>query len=670
MVCIEKDDKVNRFFNKYTILKYDQAFEDAIDINVKNILYLETLNKDLVPKLMKEYSNIYVKAEDLTSWKIELLDDISNVNEMNSLFKVSNENYNSNEKQMLSTSTYYPNDYGSNSPNPNLGHNYNNKAYDYINVPKAWFFTRGIQDIKIGISDLKIDYLDNEFLNKITPIDGYVQQSIPNSHGTGVAAIAAAHGNNSFGNVGVCMNCNIVEGPTSIGGPQTVYSNLYKMVLKGARVINMSWTNSGYINTDINSPYYYNPSNFPLTAEQMVINDLVNNYNVVLVAAAGNRASFQTPTSNFNTNCNGPFGIYNVFPASYDNVISVSSIRYYNEIALPLNQSQPSYLGTSPFFDIHQDLENSLAWLSGALDPYNPIGIIEHGWAQNTPCNPFGSYNNHTLNENVDLVAPGTNMYWHPYLVSNNPNVNVGGSGTSCAAPLVSGTIGLMLSLNGCLNPKEIEDVLQLTTADIENLPINQNFHGYSGSGKLETGDAVEFTYEMMNSSGNAVIDGQDFWRFSFDLQRINNKLTISNQVFRDGNISNFVAKNSIDVTTNSDFKPNSNGFIDLKIDSDITVCPVAPRLSEKNQNESKSEMVSKGIKLYPNPNTGTFTISLNKSISDIDITVFDTFGKLIYQTNKSGKDLELSIPNLPSGLYIVKLNSNELTETLKFLKQ
>ncbi|WP_143392423.1 T9SS type A sorting domain-containing protein, partial [Flavobacterium psychrophilum] len=62
--------------------------------------------------------------------------------------------------------------------------------------------------------------------------------------------------------------------------------------------------------------------------------------------------------------------------------------------------------------------------------------------------------------------------------------------------------------------------------------------------------------------------------------------------------------------------------------------------------------------------------IYLNKPISEIDITIFDTFGKLIYQTKTDGKDLELSIPNLASGLYIVKLNSKEQTETLKFLEQ
>ena len=119
-----------------------------------------------------------------------------------------------------------------------------------------------------------------------------------------------------------------------------------------------------------------------------------------------------------------------------------------------------------------------------------------------------------------------------------------------------------------------------------------------------------------------------------------------------------------------TDCKSALSGFIDLKIDSDITICSISSRFSDKKQTESKNETFNNLIKLYPNPNKGTFTISLNKPISEIDITIFDTFGKLIYQTKTEGKDLELSIPNLASGLYLVKLNSKELTETLKFLKQ
>jgi hypothetical protein len=361
---------------------------------------------------------------------------------------------------------------------------------------------------------------------------------------------------------------------------------------------------------------------------------------VVLVAAAGNQNSYSAPAPNY---------LWYGYPASYNHVISVSGVNHKN----------------ANFTDqITHEAYGDVSWYNEDL--ISPTGTYSNG--------VFSSfYEGLTTNSKVDICAPGWRYpLYANYLLGclqNGLPYNYG-DGTSGAAPHVTGTVALMQSLNPCLNPNEIEDILQLSSKNIEVNPSNSYFIGRIGSGKLEVGDSVEFVSESMNSMGNALIDGQDFWRFNFDLQHINNKLTISNQVFRDGNTSNFVAKNSIDVVTSSDFKPNSNGFIDLKIDSDITVCPISSRFSDKNQTERKNETVNNLIKLYPNPNKGTFTISLNKPISEIDITIFDTFGKLIYQTKTEGKDLELSIPNLASGLYIVKLNSKELTETLKFLKQ
>ena len=75
--------------------------------------------------------------------------------------------------------------------------------------------------------------------------------------------------------------------------------------------------------------------------------------------------------------------------------------------------------------------------------------------------------------------------------------------------------------------------------------------------------------------------------------------------------------------------------------------------------------------KLSPNPNNGSFNILLDEEIKDnIAITVFDIFGELVYSTNANGSSLDVNIPDLPLGLYLVKLNSNELNETLKFIKQ
>lgn len=593
------DEKV--FFSKYTILNFYQTYPSSRVLKSLNMFTFESNSSSLMNELLAKFPTKYLSTEDLTGQIIELL--------------------------------YYPNDYGTTSPNINLGANLSLKSFDYINVPKAWdyFPQNQIGNVTIGISDGKVLNTDLDFSNKVT----YINESFfnPNlfcgseaSHGVGVGSIAAAQGNNAHGLSGVCSDCDVINTPYTL-----TYNGLLDLANAGVKVINMSWASMYQNDTTYSTGY--------IQSQQDIINQ-IHDMGVVLVAGAGNQNSYSAPAPNY---------LWYGYPASYNHVISVSGVNHKN----------------ANFTDqITHETYGDVSWYNEDL--ISPTGTYSNG--------VFSSfYEGLTTNSKVDICAPGWRYpLYANYLLGclqNGLPYNYG-DGTSGAAPHVTGTVALMQSLNPCLNPNEIEDILQLSSKNIEVNPSNSYFIGRIGSGKLEVGDSVEFVSESMNSMGNALIDGQDFWRFNFDLQHINNKLTISNQVFRDGNTSNFVAKNSIDVITNSDFKPNSNGFIDLKIDSDITVCPTSSRFSDKNQTERKNETVNNLIKLYPNPNKGTFTISLNESISEIDITIFDTFGKLIYQTKTKGKDLELSIPNLASGLYIVKLNSKELTETLKFLKQ
>ncbi len=620
------DDKA--FFSKYTILDFNQAFEDGIDENVKNIFYVEVLDSKFVLDLRNKYPNLYLSSDDITDLEIDLLN-------------------------------YYPNDYGSSSPNVNLGFDFFRKEYDYINVPGAWDITTGDPKIKIGISDTPIKYDDPDFANKITIIDGYTPSLLTNSHGTGVAATAAARGDNAYGSVGVCMDCEIVEGP--IGGNSTsniIYSTLYKMAKKGAKVINMSWTNSGYTN---------NGTSF-IAAEQMVINDLVNNYRVTLVAAAGNRPSFGTPESNI---FGAPYGVIYVYPATYDNVISVSSIRHKNSYILPLTSSQSSYCCTSSWFPVYLDLEDSVAHSNSGLDPYNPIGVLRNGYYQN-PNNPDGFQGNHTLNDKVDILAPGYDVFWHNNVY--NPPTPVTGNGTSCAAPAVSGTIGLMLSINDCLFPKEIESILKLTSKDVESLPINQNYVGYIGSGKLEVEKAVRFTNEMKKTNGNAEITNHVFNRFEFNLERINNNLTIENVTFKDFSIAEFKAKNQIHLKPGTELKPNSTGKIHLSIkeDIDITCSPVV--FERNSENKSKEVIRTKSSTvLYPNPNNGYFDLKLATIYTQLKVSIVDINGRTIFSKSFNEIDsdiISVDVSNISNGIYFVNLSNNSYFETIKFIKK
>lgn len=56
---------------------------------------------------------------------------------------------------------------------------------------------------------------------------------------------------------------------------------------------------------------------------------------------------------------------------------------------------------------------------------------------------------------------------------------------------------------------------------------------------------------------------------------------------------------------------------------------------------------------IYPNPNSGVFTVTNEKSES-LTIIVYDLLGQIIYQTNKNDKEIGIDISNVTKGIYFV----------------
>jgi subtilisin family serine protease len=176
-------------------------------------------------------------------------------------------------------------------------------------------------------------------------------------HGTRVAGIVAAAGNNAEGIAGVAFGCTLLslDVATSAGVVTTadVASAMNWAVARGADVVNMSLRFSGASQT------LQNACGSAAAA------------GVLLVAAAGNENQGDLP----------------VYPASYDSVIGVG-------------------------------------------------GVMDDGTARA----PFSNYNN--LQKNlVELVAPGSTVF---STIPGSQYNGTYGSGTSFAAPMVSGVAALL----------------------------------------------------------------------------------------------------------------------------------------------------------------------------------------------------------------------------------
>ena len=80
------------------------------------------------------------------------------------------------------------------------------------------------------------------------------------------------------------------------------------------------------------------------------------------------------------------------------------------------------------------------------------------------------------------------------------------------------------------------------------------------------------------------------------------------------------------------------------------------------------------GLNVYPNPNSGLFTLEINAS-SDINahISVTSIDGRLVYEDNAEGTVLvtkSINISELANGIYYLTVSTKDAKRTYKVLKQ
>lgn len=77
---------------------------------------------------------------------------------------------------------------------------------------------------------------------------------------------------------------------------------------------------------------------------------------------------------------------------------------------------------------------------------------------------------------------------------------------------------------------------------------------------------------------------------------------------------------------------------------------------------------------VFPNPNRGNFTVKFdNHSNLNVNIQVTDIQGRSVYQNQFAAQDLfqkEIQLPNVPTGVYMVKVSNGEFQEVKKILVQ
>jgi len=125
---------------------------------------------------------------------------------------------------------------------------------------------------------------------------------------------------------------------------------------------------------------------------------------------------------------------------------------------------------------------------------YNHVfSVTSIGEFDNHEENPGNPNTTHQHNSAVDLAAPGYKVN-----ISDSPVNYMTASGSSYAAPFVTGTVALMLSVNPCIDNDEIEQILKNSSNNID--VFNPNYVGSIGAGRLNANAAVSMAIATQNN--------------------------------------------------------------------------------------------------------------------------------------------------------------------------
>jgi hypothetical protein len=75
-------------------------------------------------------------------------------------------------------------------------------------------------------------------------------------------------------------------------------------------------------------------------------------------------------------------------------------------------------------------------------------------------------------------------------------------------------------------------------------------------------------------------------------------------------------------------------------------------------------------INIYPNPSNGQINIKINKFVGKVNLQIIDLNGRVVYSLKNTDFNVEKSINlnNLESGMYLVKIEGDELNYTKKII--
>ena len=306
--------------------------------------------------------------------------------------------------------------YGWDESRPNGG----NWWLEATETISAWDYSEYFGKIKIGVLDSGFDTAHEDLEGRISfPSKWFEKRSAPDSHGTHVAGIIAAKANNQKGITGICDNAELVcvdweadsDGQHWVN-EERIVTGFIALVRSGAKVINLSLGSSGSF--DKRFEFFWNIGmNIEAGFFSLVISRLLaRGYDFVVVQSAGNG----------------------------DGVTGAPCDSFYNGTFSSITEKNV-FAGLSR--EKKREVLDRIIIVGSVINVFNGESYYQ------------SSFSN--VGANVDICAPGSSVFSCDTAENGNYSYK---SGTSMAAPVVTGIAALVWSVNPQLTGAQVRDIV------------------------------------------------------------------------------------------------------------------------------------------------------------------------------------------------------------------